>query len=286
MKVLSCGAGMQSTALALMAIENALFAHLHPGEPLPWPLVPIYDLIVFCDLGAEMPWVYAQVDFIAKACRKADIPFVVIYTGLYELYMERFGTARVPDIPFWTIGENDKGAKMRRRCTIDSKIVAIQTYIRRELLKYDYGEHTRPGDIGKHEMHLGFSAEESRRAFESQNNMYKNKYPLIEMKVERKDNYKYILETWGLNTRASACIMCPYHSNFFFAFVKRNHPRLYAMLLAFDRMLEVRQPMSKIHSRLFITRSRKRIKDLCPGECLLPEKETFPYRNHRIWNGF
>ncbi len=49
MKILSYGGGMQSTALALMSCENAL-----KGTEL-WPHVPIYDYVIFCDLGLEPP---------------------------------------------------------------------------------------------------------------------------------------------------------------------------------------------------------------------------------------
>ena len=42
MKILSCGAGMQSSALHLMSCENAL-AKIR-GEPPVWPQVPIYDI--------------------------------------------------------------------------------------------------------------------------------------------------------------------------------------------------------------------------------------------------
>lgn len=57
MKVLSCGAGQQSTALALMSCDNVV----HPGK---FPLVPVYDAILFCDLGGEREWVSYQVEFI------------------------------------------------------------------------------------------------------------------------------------------------------------------------------------------------------------------------------
>src|SRR5699024_12020440 len=57
MKILSCGAGMQSTALALMSCENA-----KAGRPV-HPLVPIYDAFIYCDLGFEPPWVAQKVDF-------------------------------------------------------------------------------------------------------------------------------------------------------------------------------------------------------------------------------
>ena len=48
MKILSFGAGMQSTALALMSCENVDAER--KGHERPYPLVPVYDLVVFCDL--------------------------------------------------------------------------------------------------------------------------------------------------------------------------------------------------------------------------------------------
>ena len=72
LKILSCGAGTPSTTLALMACENKL-----AGQPV-HPLVPVYDFIIFCDLHAEPSWVYRQADFIAAACKRAHIPFVVL----------------------------------------------------------------------------------------------------------------------------------------------------------------------------------------------------------------
>ena len=46
MKILSFGAGMQSTALALMACENA-----NINKPVLHTAVPIYDAVIFCNLG-------------------------------------------------------------------------------------------------------------------------------------------------------------------------------------------------------------------------------------------
>lgn len=77
LKILSCGVGMQSTALALMACENALACKtVHPD-------VPVYDAILFCDLGAEPVWVHDQVAFTQKACKAAGIPFYILRTNLY-----------------------------------------------------------------------------------------------------------------------------------------------------------------------------------------------------------
>ena len=46
--ILSYGAGTPSTTLALMACQN-----VQHGLPYPYPRVPIYDAVIFCDLHSE-----------------------------------------------------------------------------------------------------------------------------------------------------------------------------------------------------------------------------------------
>lgn len=81
LKILCCGAGMQSTALALMSCENA-------RDGVKYPLVPIYDAIIFCDLCSEAPWVYRQVAFIADACKACGISFYILTTDLYGVFIK------------------------------------------------------------------------------------------------------------------------------------------------------------------------------------------------------
>lgn len=277
MKILSCGAGMQSTALALMSCENA-------RDGIKYPLVPIYDAIIFCDLRSEAAWVYAQVEFISNACRESGIPFYVLDTDLYGVFMRNFGSGHVTSIPFWSIGVDGKKAKMRRHCTIDFKILKIQQFVRYQLLHYRWREKLREEDRGAHELHIGFSAEERQRIFDSYHPMFVNKFPLAEMGLTRADNYRYCLETWGLDTKASACTFCPFHRNYFFRHLKKHHPKNYAALIAFDQKLEREQPNTMIKSKLFISRSRKRIADLTDEDC--NDAEYFDYQGKAIWNGF
>lgn len=277
-KVLSCGAGMQSTALALMSCENAMAA-----KPV-HPLVPVYDSVIYCDLGYEPPWVYEQVKFIQKACERCGIPFKIIYTGLYDHYLHNFGERRTCSIPFWSIGPDGKKAKMRRNCTIDFKIAAIHKYARYELLGYKKYQRIRPEDIGAHEMHIGFSSEERKRMFSSYNPIFVNRFPLVEMGLQRPDNYKYILEVWGLDTKASACCICPFHRNYFFEYLKNHHGDSYNAVLALDQLLAEKQAQTKIQSQIFISRSRKRIECLTPADC--SDAECFQYNGKNIWNGF
>ncbi|MEG2101971.1 MAG: hypothetical protein RRY99_10745, partial [Flavobacterium sp.] len=91
-------------------------------------------------------------------------------------------------------------------------------------------------------------------------------------------------DVWGLETKASACCFCPFHTNYFFEFLKRNNREEYKKTVEFDQRLEDQQPNTKIRSKIYISKSRKRIKDLLPEECC--DKECFLYRDEEIWNGF
>lgn len=134
MKILSCGAGMQSTALALMSCENKIAAG--NGHGTVHPLVPIYDAVIFCDLGMEPPWVMAQVHFIRRACESAGIHFKILDSPLYADFMKNFGERRTISIPWWTIKDDGHKSKMPRNCTIDYKVEVISKYVRWELLGY------------------------------------------------------------------------------------------------------------------------------------------------------
>lgn len=277
MKILSCGAGMQSTALALMSCENVK----SPGK---YPMVPVYDLVCFCDLGKEPPWVMKQVNFVKQVCENAGIKFEILKSPLYEDYLKNFGHQRVVSVPFWTVNEDGKKGKMLRNCTLEYKINLIQKYVRWEILGYKKGQRTKPEDMKIHEMHIGFSYEERRRCRENPHKMFYNVFPLVDMKLERKDNYAYIKDVWGLETKASACTFCPFHRNYFFQYLKTNAKQEYRDLVAFDHLLETEQPNTKITSKLYISRSRKRIAELSEEEC--NDAEYFPYGEQQVWNGF
>lgn len=281
LKILSCGAGQQSTALALMSCENAVT----PGK---FPLVPVYDAVLFCDLGGEPEHVYLQVRFIAAACEQAGIPFYVLKDkNLYDDILVNYGKARVTLIPFWSLNAEGKPGRMRRNCTIDYKILQMQNFVRWELLGYKKGERTRPEDIKAHEMHIGFTYEEAQRIFDNQHKLFVNKFPMCEMGITRADNYAYVKEVWGLETKGSACLFCPFHTNYFFQYIKEHRPDDYRKVLALDRVIEEAVPNKRIgvpDSQVFISRSRKRIRDLLPEDCF--DKQCFDYCGQQVWNGF
>lgn len=285
MKILSCGAGQQSTALALMSCENAICQS--EGKEFAHPLVPIYNAVIFCDLGSEREWVYKQVRFLEECCTKVGIPFYVLRDkNLKEDFLQNYGISRVCTIPFWSIDEKGKKGKMQRHCTIDYKITQIQNFVKWNILKYKKGERIKPIDIQNHEMHIGFTYEERQRSFESKHKLFVNKYPMIEMGITRADNYAYVRDVWGYKTRGSACLFCPFHTNYFFHECKCTCEKDYKVILEVDELLEKGIPNKRIgvpNSKVYISKSRKRVKDLTDEEC--QDAETFRYKNEEIWNG-
>lgn len=179
MKILSFGAGMQSTALALMACENA------KNPETPWPLVPAYDVVIFCDLGMEPPWVKDQVEFTRKACEWAGIKFVVLDSPLYSDFMRNSGSGAPSAYRGGRSGMTATSRKCRGTAPLTTRVELISKYVRWELLHYKKGQRLRDEDRKAHEMHMGFSAEESRRCKESPNPMFVNKFPLVEMGLTR-----------------------------------------------------------------------------------------------------
>ena len=291
MTILSFGAGMQSTALALMSCENAKAKQC--GKPFPHPVVPIYDCIVFCDLGLEADWVLSQMEFVRQACIDAGIRFEKIDTHLYQDLRDNYGRKRTAAIPFWTKNKEGKEGKISRRaCTIDYKIDRVAKFAKWNVLGYRKGQRTRKEDLNAHEMHIGFSVEEQSRikTVGPCNPIFVKRYPLVELGLDRAANYAYIRDVWGLKTRASACLFCPFHQNFFFHHIKENEPGHYQQLLEIDNILEERPPYYPMQVDLYISRSRKRIRELTPEDC--DDAQYFPYCNQctgkteMIWNGF
>lgn len=278
LEILSFGAGMPSTALALMSAENAI-----RGYPV-WPLVPVYSAVIFCDLHAEPSWVYEQAAFVAAVCQRAGIPYYTLDADLYGDFTRSFGRARVASIPFWTLGEDGKKGKMPRQCTYDYKIKVIEKFVRYELLGYRPRERTHAADKHFHRMHMGIMWEEQQRAKESKQTLFTNRFPLIEMKWTRPDCYQYNRDVWGLDTRASCCLFCPFHTNYFYQHIKQYEPSCYACALRVDHMIETYQARPPLKSQLFLTKTRKRLRDLSPEDCR--DAKYFAYRQDQIWTGF
>jgi hypothetical protein len=221
LRVLSLGAGVQSTTLALMACDGTL---------------PNLDAAIFADTGWEPPAVYAQVDRLDKALTNHGIPLYRVSSGNLRRDIIEPGH-RYASIPYFIRNPDGTDGMGRRQCTAEYKLTPINRKCR-ELLGAkppDYRNVARGRVI---EQWIGFSADEIHRVNNKHDVSYLTKrYPLIELEMRRKDCIRWLeRHGWG-HTVKSACIGCPFHGNRHWRDLRDNHPEQWADAIAFDRAI-------------------------------------------------
>lgn len=229
-RILSLGAGVQSTALALMACDGTL---------------PPFDAAIFSDTGWEPPAVYEQVDRIeAELNRRIGVPVYRVRNG--DLRKESTdpsvmlskGKQPFAAIPYYVLYRDGTVGQGQRQCTYQYKTRPIQRKIR-ELLGAN-PPHFRSVKRGRVcEEWIGFSNDEIGRVNNRSGVLYITKRtPLIDdLDISRDDCTRYLAAAgWG-HTAKSACIGCPYHGNKQWRKMRDHKPALWANAVAFDRQI-------------------------------------------------
>src|ERR1039457_2711716 len=117
LRVLSLGAGVQSTALLLMACDGSL---------------PKVDTAIFADTGWEPKRVYEHLDRITTVAADAGIPVLRVAKG--NIRDDALDPAhRYVSIPYHIHNPDGSQAMGRRQCTKEYKLAPINRKIR-ELL--------------------------------------------------------------------------------------------------------------------------------------------------------
>jgi len=194
LRILSLGAGVQSSCLLLMACLG---------------LLPKPNLAIFADTGWESMATYAWLEWLKGEAAKAGIEVVVCGRGnireweLSAYFRGRGGAFSV--LPFHT-----DGALMKRQCTNHFKIAPIRKAIRHALgLK---PRQRAPKDCV--ELQIGISTDEYSRIGNYQpDRMQTVRFPLVEMGMSRWDCARWLKDHYGFVPPKSSCVGCPYHSN-------------------------------------------------------------------------
>lgn len=219
---LSMGAGVQTTAIALMICEGRL------ERP---------DCAIFADTGWEPAQVYRQVDRIAAELERAGVEFYRVQKGnLRNAAVDPDG--RFAAIPYFVRNEDGSQGLGRRQCTKEYKLEPIMRKCR-ELLGAKPPDFRYVPRDGRHvEQWIGFSTDEIGRVNHKHENLYTTKrYPLLELDMSRRDCRRYLDAVgWG-DTVKSACIGCPYHGNKQWRDLRDNHPDEWADAVEFDRQI-------------------------------------------------
>lgn len=197
MNIISLGAGVQSTTMALMA------AH---GEITPMP-----DCAIFADTGWEPKSVYAHLRWLMSE-NVLSFPVHVVAAGnirddLVRRNSNRSG-ARFVTIPSFVKMPDGSVGMGKRQCTAHYKIEPMHKYFR-QLMGKGPRDRMPKGGITKW---LGISLDEIIRATPSKLGYVAHRFPLLEHRMHRHDCLNW-LEKHGYPTPPkSACIGCPFHN--------------------------------------------------------------------------
>ncbi|HWN72806.1 MAG TPA: hypothetical protein VNN15_03245 [Solirubrobacterales bacterium] len=269
--VLSLGAGVQSTTVALMATAGEL-------EPVP-------DCAIFADTGEEPAAVYRHLDWLMAPGRLA---FPVHVVRAWEGHGKPGIKRRLGDeIPAATRGEgkagshsrppffvaNPDGTKgmIRRQCTGDFKIDVIQAK-ERELLGLKRGQRW-PNEIRIIQW-IGISTDEAtrmkpvmtRRVVNGQpvavpHPTIEGRWPLIERRMSRHDCTLWLTRRGFPIPPKSACGLCPFHSDAEWRAVKAD-PEAWARAVEIDRAIRTGLVSKHLKGALYLHASLKPLEDV------------------------
>ncbi len=191
LRVLSLGAGVQSTTLALMA------AH---GE------IELPDCAVFADTGDEKRGTYRHLDWLTER-----LPFPLVRVKRFEMSLSEHTLARYAGEPVaaFTPPFFYPGGMLPKRCSKEFKTRAVTGEIRRRFgLSY---KHRAPKTASA-EVMIGISLDEAHRMAPSEVPWIKNFWPLIDKRMTRHACERWLDAKGYPQPPRSACVYCPFQS--------------------------------------------------------------------------
>jgi len=196
LRVISLGAGVQSSTMLLMASRGEIKA----------------DAAVFADTGGEPKAVYDWLEFL-----KSQSPFPIVVASRGNLWKaatnvrvsKTSGNKYIQTaIPVFTVDGLRLG-KGQRHCTRDYKVHVVQREARKLLGK---ARVTRNEGVLV-DMLIGISTDEAHRMKPSRESWIANEYPLIDMNYSRTMCEEWCLKHYGRVPPRSACTYCPFRSD-------------------------------------------------------------------------
>lgn len=238
LRVLSLGAGVQSTALALMAAQ---------GEIGPMP-----DCAIFADTGWEPQAVYDHLAWL-RSPNVLPFPIHIVSAGDLRADLVRAGEGeRWASIPAFTRtvrGGRVEIGMIRRQCTTNYKIVPI----RRKVRSLAGLTRRRSPSLPIVEQWIGISFDEVVRMKPSREPWQINRWPLIERRMTRQDCLRWLARQGYPTPPKSSCIGCPYHSDAMWRQLRDEDPSAWADAVAIDHA--IRTGLRGIRGEVFLHRS-------------------------------
>lgn len=240
LRALSLGAGVQSTTLALMA------AH---GEIGPPP-----DVAIFADTGAEPTPVYDHLRWLQSG-NVLPFPVRIVSAGnLRHDLVAGFNTTghHFASIPYHLKNLYGKPGISRRQCTSEYKLKPIAV-AQRQMLGIDPGRRVPKRMVV--EVWIGISTDEIQRVKPSTITWQRNRWPLIERGMSRRDCLKWLSNHGYMDPPKSACTFCPYRSNAEWRWLRAHDPRGWQEAIETDAALRATPNARGLRAVPFVHRS-------------------------------
>lgn len=242
--VISLGAGVQSSVMALMAAR---------GEITPMPTAAI-----FADTMAEPASVYLWLDWLEK-----QLPYPVLRVSkgnLTEMALKirekKDGTGRWAKsvIPAYVKNPNGTRGIIQRQCTYDYKVVPL-TRTALKLMK----QHGKKSVV----QWIGISLDEAHRMKPSRDARIQNRWPLIDAGMKRYQCLQWMEKRNLPKPPRSACVYCPYHSDAEWRRLKNEEPDAFAAAVKFDEdYRRVKQETNNMHGLPYLHNSLIPLRDV------------------------
>ena len=215
----SFGGGVQSTAVLVLAAQGRVQ----------------YDAMLFSNVGndSENLATIAYVENVAKPFAKAHgIELVELQkrrrTGEAVTLLEQLHHSRKSiDIPAYV----GAGAPGNRNCTINFKMKVIGKYT-----KQHGATEADPAVVA-----IGISMDEIQRMHNKSAIAWQTlEYPLIDLRLYRRDCMRLIADAGLPVPPKSSCWFCPFHRRDEWVTMKREQPELFGRAVALEQMLNER----------------------------------------------
>ena len=223
LRILSLGAGVQSTTLLLMMLAGEI-------EPA--------DHVIFADTGWEPVKVYEHLDYLERLMQQHNIAFHKVSVGNIR------EDSLIPDkrsatLPYHMVNADGSRGMTRRQCTNEYKIQPLLKK-QRELVGLAKGQRSKE--------HLattiiGISWDETQRMRDAAYPWLRNEYPLVDRRITRQDCLNWCEKHGYALPPRSACIGCPFKSDNEWRLLKETMPEEWADAVAFDK--GIRNPATK-----------------------------------------
>lgn len=254
-RILSLGAGIQSSTVFLMAVKG---------------LLPRFNAVIFADTGWEPNLVYRHLAALKEIGEATGMPVTVVSRGnirqdtlVSQVNGRKSEGKRFASMPFFVL--KDGATQMiRRQCTKEYKIEPIERHIKREILGLRPRQRA-PKEIVV-EQFFGISVDEVFRLHDSRVSWKRHVFPLCGYPVKylpkefsRDDCRIWLRENFpNLDVPRSACLGCPFHNDREWREI-RNNPDEWKDVVGFDRQI---RRMHRMQFPVFLHRSARPLDEI------------------------